>query len=108
MTLAGLAAGQQYEVQFLQWGDDITDGSFSASLDVDGSTILSYEYTNKPFGTAEPIIRKADFIAAGSAVTLVFGASSGGASPVIDDIQISSVPLPPAYSLLVSAVAGHG
>lgn len=104
-TVSGLTIGQEYEVRFLQWGDDLTNASFSGTLDVDGSTILSYEYTDKPFGTVDAVTRVAHFTASSSTATLVFGASSGAASPVIDDISISSVPLPPAALLYGSALA---
>lgn len=104
--IGGLTIGQKYEISFLQWGDDLTNGSFTGKLDVDGTTILSYDYTDKPFGTAEATMRTASFTATGTTATMVFGASSGAASPIIDNISVSSVPLPPAFSLFATTIAG--
>ncbi|MBI5614906.1 MAG: hypothetical protein HY943_01320 [Gammaproteobacteria bacterium] len=105
-TIDGLTVGQQYEISFLQWGDDFTNSSFTGNLDVDGTTILSYDYTVKAFGTADPVTRTAHFTATRTTATLIFGASSGGASPIIDGLRVSSVPLPPALPLFAAAMVG--
>ena len=105
-TIDGLTNGQKYEISFLQWGDDFTNSSFTGNLDVDGTTILSYDYTVKTFGTVEAITRTATFIATGTTATMVFGASSGAASPIIDHITVSSVPLPSAFLLFATTMAG--
>ncbi len=105
-TITGLAAGQQYEIRFLQWGDDLTQGAFTGKLDVDGTTVLSYDYVAQAFGTVEAVTRSAHFTATGTTATMVFGASSGGASPIIDNIVVSAVPLPPAFSLFATSIAG--
>ena len=38
-TISGLVTGQSYKVSFLQWGDDLTGGSFTGSLAANGTTI---------------------------------------------------------------------
>ncbi|PKU23261.1 PEP-CTERM sorting domain-containing protein [Telmatospirillum siberiense] len=107
-VLSALTIGATYQLSFLQWGDNEPGGSYWGSVAANGKTVLTYSGTDRSAGTNAGITRTVEFIAVASSETITFAetGSSGGASPIISDIAVSTVPSPGTLSLFGSGLIG--
>jgi hypothetical protein len=104
-SIGGFTKDTKYLLTFDHWGDNRPGApgyQFSVSIGDTSNTILR-TYILGGTGATESIY----FTATGSSVTLSFlDDSLGQASPIIDNISISAVPIPAGVWLLGSALVG--
>jgi hypothetical protein len=105
-SIGGLIIGDTYLLTFDHWGDNRPGApgyEFSVSITGSPTNTISRIYPPTGPGVTESIY----FKATGTSVTLSFQENSlGQASPIIDNISISAVPIPAGVWLLGSALVG--
>jgi hypothetical protein len=105
-TTIGAVAGGSYLLTFDHWGDNRpgTPGyQFTVSINGTPVSTISRIYNVSGPGVTESIL----FTAQASSIVLSFlDNSPGQASPIIDNIKVSSVPIPGALWLFAPALAG--
>jgi len=110
-SLTGLTVGQTYRVSFNYWGDNQSSGNWLLTGWANGSQVYSEPghdvgaQTNYPGHDGSYT-----FVASGMTESIGFGqaGSTNGASPIIDNVSVSTVPLPAALPLLLSGLAALG
>ncbi|HEY1612598.1 MAG TPA: PEP-CTERM sorting domain-containing protein [Rhizomicrobium sp.] len=107
-NLTGLNAGQTYEISFNLSGDNRPGDQYGFLLDVNGTQIASVNgtWTVHDTGTEEQFFFKAN--SSGDALLDFSEDSTTQASPIIDDIAVSTVPEPASLGLLGAALATLG
>ncbi len=105
-ALTGLIGGQTYTVSFLYSGDNTpVSGTYGVLADVTGSSTFSYAGTVQAPGTNPGTLASFNFVAGSGANVLRFRqTSSFDASPIIDNITLSTaaVPEPAAWALMIT------
>jgi MYXO-CTERM domain-containing protein len=114
-AVSGLTAGQQYDLSFQYWGDNVptSDGgqTYSFNVNVNGGTTLFANVVNSGLGSGNFNTANISFVATGSTADLTFTQltplyGGGQASPIIDNISINPTPEPGFYGILALGLAG--
>ena len=106
-TLTGLTAGSVYTLSFNVWGDNRPTFQYGLNVSVGGSNVLSFSGTDGASGTNPGgLLKTVNFTATGSSEQLLFSQnSSTQASPIIDNIQVTTaVPEPESYALMLGGL----
>ena len=110
--LNGLVAGQTYTVSLLLNGDNRPGGTYNLQADLNGANVFSQFGTDLAAGANPGLLVDFVFTAAAGANTLRFyqTGSSGEASPIIDNVTVSSaaVPEPATWGLMILGFGGAG
>ena len=105
-TSINVSQGTTYLLTFDHWGDNRPGApGYQFSVSINGSVLdtISRIYPESGPGVTESIY----FTAASNNIVLSFlDSSSGQASAIIDNVNISSVPIPPTVWLLGSSLVG--
>ena len=111
-TLTGLTGGQTYTVSFLFNGDNTpVGGGYSVLADVNAGSVSSFSGTVQAPGTNPGTLASFNFVAvSGSNVLRFRQTSSFDASPIIDNITVSTaaVPEPGTWALMIVGFGGAG
>jgi hypothetical protein len=106
-SIGGFTAGTTYLLSFDHWGDnrpETTAYRFSVGITGSPTSTISRTYTLDGTGATESIYFTAT---SNNNIILSFlDRSTGQASPIIDNISISSVPIPGALLLFAPCLAG--
>ena len=107
-TTLQTVVGQQYSVSLNYWGDNRPGQSYSLDLYLNAAKVYSVAGTDGAAGSlASPYTLSYTFTANSTSTTLGFGQSTASmASPIINNLSVSAVPLPASAWLLASAVLG--
>jgi hypothetical protein len=101
-----LVSGTNYFLKFDHWGDNRPGNTYEFHVYINQTllTTISRYYSSPGSGANETIV----FTAPGSSINLSFQASNGTgeASPIIDNISISNVPIPPTVWLFGAGLIG--
>lgn len=107
-TITGLAIGAYYEISF--WLAGNPDGSLTKSLTAstdEGSSTYSFVQTGNTKASMGWEQHSFTFQAAATTTNLTFASLSGDPyGPALDNISITTVPLPAGAPLLLAGVAG--
>ena len=110
-TLTGLVPNTQYLLSFLYYGDNRPTQTWGLHVDVNGS-ILNLSDTDKAPGTNPGTIATLLFLSDGTGAALLSFAQTtpGGseASPIFDDVQVSTTPIPAALPLFAGGLGVLG
>jgi hypothetical protein len=115
--LSGLTAGQTYNVSFLVSGDNRPGSAYVLKADVNGGSTFTYNGVDLARGTNPGTTVNFSFVAAEGANTLNFyQASATEASPIIDNVTVSTVsstptaavPEPATWGLMILGLGGAG
>ena len=111
-TITGLIAGDQYVLQFNVSGDNQPGLLYGLNVTLDGSSVLAYSATDQVQGYYNNLggpLQSISFTATGTSEVLSFAQTSGtAASPIIDDVLVSSVPEPDSYAMLLAGLGLMG
>jgi hypothetical protein len=110
LTLSNLTAGTAYTVAFNYWGDNNPSGGYTLTGWINGVQIYSVAGNDAGAGT-NPAGHSGSFTftASGTTEAIGFGQTSSlVASPIIDNVSVTAVPLPPAVWLLLSGLVSLG
>jgi Ca2+-binding RTX toxin-like protein len=89
-TVVGLIPGQTYTLSFNVWGDNILGGAWVLNVSADAVPLLTVTGVDQLPGTNPGMSEMVSFIATGTSALLEFSqASLSGASPIIDNVQVS-------------------
>jgi choice-of-anchor C domain-containing protein len=107
--------GQKYLVSFYMSGNpEIQQGVKTLQVSIGGNTYY-YDTTGKsiPLGVNNPLVswdhETFTFTATSATTTLTFTSqSTGPCGPVLDNVSVNAIPLPPSVLLLGSGLAGLG
>ena len=106
-NLTGLIPNTQYLLSFLYYGDNRPTQTWGLHVDVNGS-ILDLSDTDKAAGSNPGTIATLLFLsdATGAAFLSFAQTTPGGseASPIFDDVQVSTTPIPAALPLLAGGL----
>jgi hypothetical protein len=109
LALSGLTVGASYTVAFNYWGDNNPSGGYTLTGWVNNAKIYSVSGNDVGGGT-NPAGHAGSFtfIASSTAETIGFGQVSlaNGASPIIDNVSVSTVPLPASAWLMLGGLGG--
>ena len=108
-TTLATVIGQQYTVSTNYFGDNRPGQSYSLDLYLNTAKVYSLTGTDGAAGSlVTPHTLSYTFTATSTSTTVGFGqsASQGGASPIIDNLSVTAVPLPGAGWLLGTALFG--
>lgn len=101
-----LVSGTSYFLKFDHWGDNRPGNTYEFQVYINKTllTTISRSYNSPGPGATESIV----FTAPDTSINLSFKASNstGEASPLIDNISISNVPIPPSVWLLGAGLVG--
>jgi len=103
----GVIQGTNYILTFDHWGDNRPGGTgYRFTVSIDGSPLgtISRIFSAPGTGVTETI----SFTASSNSIILSFldSTPSGQASPIIDNIKVSTVPIPPTIWLLGPGLIG--
>jgi hypothetical protein len=116
VTLNGLNLGQTYNVAFNYWGDNEPGGTWTLNGYLNGNNVYSLNGADATPGVSASAYAGSlpngfqggfSFIATNTSETLGFGQSNsgGGASPIIDNVSVSSaVPEPSSVFLMLGGI----
>jgi hypothetical protein len=108
-TVAGLNPGTTYTLSFDVWGDNIPGQAWVLNVSVDGAFLLGLTAVDQQPGTNLGTTAMVSFTATGTSAVLGFSqASTTSASPIFDNVQVSTTPLPAALPLFASGLGGMG
>jgi hypothetical protein len=109
-TIVGLTSGDQYDLSFLLSGDNRPGEAYVLNVDVGGNT-STFNGVDGAAGTNPGTTENIYFTAVGASETLTFSqatASPSQASPIVDNILISSAPEPATWGLMILGVGMAG
>lgn len=109
-AISGLTAGKTYQVSLLEWGDNRPGGAYTLYTQLGSSPAEAFNGVDGAAGSSAGVALSYKFVADASSETLTFsqGNSTGGASPIIDNLSVSAVPEPAAWSLMILGMGGVG
>ena len=114
VTVGGLTAGQTYALRFLLSGDNRPGETYVLNVGVDPSQYATFTGVDGAAGSTAGTIEKFVFEAGGTAgqpTTTAIGftqSSPSEASPLIDNVAVTNVPEPAAWTLLIAGFAAIG
>lgn len=107
--LTGLTVGQAYNLSFLMSGDNAQGQTYGLYAWIDTDLIFAEGVTVGAPGSSTGLLRNARFVAQSSTATLKFSEytyAGSSASPVFDDVSVSSVPEPASLGLVGVSLLG--
>jgi hypothetical protein len=110
-VIGGLTVGQLYSVEFEWWVDNNLSSLAGLNYEVTGFTSFSKTRSASSFNTGNFATEYFTFTANGTSHTLVMSQNSPSgsiASPIIDNIKVTAVPLPATLGLLLAGMPGLG
>ncbi len=107
-TTLQTVVGQQYTVSLNYWGDNRPGQSYSLDLYLNSAKVYSIAGTEGSAGSlATPYTLSYTFTADSTSTNLGLGQSTPAmASPIINNLSVTAVPVPAAGWLLASVLAG--
>jgi hypothetical protein len=110
-TVSGLTAGAPATLRFDVWGDNEPGQTWVLKVNINGTQVLSLSGVDQAPGTNPGMTETVNFTPSSSSALLYFyQASQSAASPIIDNVTVSTgvVPLPASWTMLIGGVAGLG
>jgi hypothetical protein len=109
-TISGLTAGHRYNLSFDVWGDNEPGGTWTLNLAINGAQAFSLNGVDHGAGLYLGSTEIVSFVATGPSVAIDFtqANSVGGASPIIDNVTLTSVPEPSIWALMLAGFCGLG
>jgi hypothetical protein len=107
-SIGGLSVGQNYVLTFDYWGDNRPGQTYSFVVKMAGTTVGSSLITGSYTVSGNGTVAYIPFTATGTTMALTFmdATTSGQASAIIDNVSVSSVPIPSALLLISSGLVG--
>jgi hypothetical protein len=108
-SVTGLVPGATYALKFDVWGDNQPGLAWVLNVAVDGALLLTLNGVDHAAGTFPGITETIYFTANGTSALLDFSqASLTTASPIFDNVSVSTTPLPPALPLFATGLGALG
>jgi hypothetical protein len=108
-TVSGLTIGQLYDLTFTYWGDNRPTENYVLDVYINGGIVDTIPGTDGTSGSITGTPHAFSFTATANSLVLGFGQNSPSgsqASPIVDNLSITAVPVPAAAWLLGSALLG--
>jgi hypothetical protein len=104
--LTGLVTGRVYTLDFLLSGDNIPGDAYALKVTLGGLAPVTFHGIDGTSGSVAGVASRLSFVATAPTTMLVFAsASQSAASPMIDNVTVSTVPEPASWALMI---AGFG